>query len=176
MTWTERMRDAAYAINIPATWTGAVGGYMNGGDPFHPWSSADWQRFPHNRKLPIFVRSNVVPALTVWDDAFMALRDCYALNIPHGSYVALDRETCPDTAQATLWANIMRWGSYKPVQYHSESTMSAPGFNWDWIAWYKGIGPFMAPKPAWITQYKSGKLYDSSTVRPWLYWYGSWWR
>lgn len=173
--WAERMRDAASASNIPSSWRGAVAGYVQHGDPYRVWTPADWQRFRGQRKLPIFVRSNPAGNAQAQQDAFFTLQDLYDLRVPKGCYVALDRETSPDVRDSTTWANILRWGGYRPIQYRSESTPSAPGFNWDWVAWYRDIGPFMADRPASATQYQSGPLFDSSTVRPWIYTAGHWW-
>ena len=174
--WRERMRDAAAPASIPSSWAGAVAGYVAHGDPYRVWSIAGWARFKGMRKLPIFVRSDPAGAVLALTDAFSCLRDLYGLRVPKGCYVALDRETSPDTVDAAIWARVVRWGGYRPVQYRSASTPSAPGFDWDWVAFYRGTGPFMAPRPARATQYKSGTLYDSSTVRWWTYMFGHWWR
>lgn len=174
--WHERMRDAAYAASIPTSWRGAVAGYVAHGDPYRVWSAADWQRFRGLRKLPVFVRSNPAGREQALQDAANTLRDLRKLGVPKGRYVALDRETSHDVNDAWAWAHAVRRGGYLPIQYRSESTPSAPGFNWDWVAWYRGIGPFMADKPAAATQYASGTDFDSSTVRPWIYIRGHWWR
>ena len=174
--WSERMRDAATAANIPAGWRGIVAGYVSHGDPYHVWSAADWARFKGIRKLPIFVRSNPAGRAMGEADAFAALRDLYDLGVPRGAYVALDRETSADAAYCAAWSLAIKWGGYRPIQYRSQSTVSERGFSWDWVAWYRNIGPFMAARPARATQYASGQLYDSSTVRTWTYLFGHWWR
>ena len=54
---------------------------------------------------------------------------------------------------------------------------SNPPLNGWWVAFYAGIGPFMVDHPdVRATQYANGDLYDSSTVKPWTYDDGTWWR
>ena len=174
--WRERMRDAAVAASIPSSWAGAVAGYVAHGDPYRVWTAADWARFKGLRKLPIFVRSDPSGASQAEDDAFAALRDLHDLGVPHGCYVALDRETSKDAAYDAMWAAVIRWGGYRPVQYYSASSGTTAGFAWDWVASWRSVVPFMLARPARATEYQSGKLYDSSTVRWWTYMFGHWWR
>lgn len=180
MTWHEHFRDAAFATNIPTSWTNGVAGYVNGGDAFHPWAKADWQRFPKNRKLPIFVQSFPNGPTEGEANALTFLKDLFDLGVPRGKYIAVDVETAKDPAYVTECTNVLEWAGFYPILYGSASTVFdniAPRY---WVADYAGIGPFMYNGPAgsyvMMTQYQEGKLYDSSTVR-WIKYLptGRWW-
>lgn len=172
MTWTERFRDAAFASNIPAGWGGGVAGYVNGGDPFHAWSSPDWHSWAGNRRLPIFVRSNPGSVTGATSDGFAALEDLWALRVPAGKYIALDLETAEDPAYVQQWTGILEHFGYLVIVYGSASSVfknPAPRY---WVAQYQGTGPYMYHEPGQhviMTQYQNGQQYDSSTCAAWQY-------
>lgn len=176
----ELMRDAAYADNISAIWTGAVGGYLNtkplgAGDPFHGWSDANWLRFKDNRKLPIFVQS--APILShAENEAWIVLRELYRLGVPRGVRTALDLETAVNQRYVQRYGQILNWGGYRVWVYGSASTVfNNPPINGYWVADYVANHlPFMYDHPdVRTTQYTDNKLtggrYDSSTVKDWVY-------
>lgn len=126
--------DAAFAKNIPSTpGDAAVAFYQNGGDPFHPWPTVDIEKFPHRRKLPVFVRSDPQTAVAE-DDAFRALRDLYGLNA-FRCFIALDIETAKDAAYVAKWGRITEHYGYRPLVYGSEGNIFAlPELHGRWVA------------------------------------------
>lgn len=177
----ERMRDSDDADAIPVTWTGVVGGYLHVGDPAGPWTRADWDRFPRNRKLPIVERSNPNQSDPV-ADAFAALGELYSLGVPKGVHTALAIETARAPSYVTAYGKVMAWAGYKVWVYGSASTLfSNPALDGRWVADYKDTGPFMYPDSSVrATQYAnpstgSGGHWDSSSVRWWQYHMTRWW-
>lgn len=182
--WHERFRDAANPADIPLGWAGGVAGYINGGDPFHPWDAGNWLEFRGLRKLPIFVRSDPVGRSEAETDAFQALRGLYDLGVPRGRYVALDSETAQDPAYVTRWLTVIGHFGYLGIDYGSASTVFKNDSPRYWVADYRGTGPFMYDQPGVhiiMTQYASpstgsGGQWDSSTCEPWQYFEsGRWW-
>jgi hypothetical protein len=182
MTWSERMRDAAMAGNIGLPFDGAIAGYLAGGDPYHPWTPLDWDKFPRNRKLPIFVQTNAAGAHP-WTDADGVVRQLVDLNVPKGCYTVLDLDgaVAPDYVEG--YGDALHLAGYKTWVYGSISTLFRnPPLNGYWAADYRGAGPFMVPADhVRATQYAdpntgSGGDWDSSTILDWVYWSDSWWR
>ncbi len=169
----ERMRDAAFAANISQSWTGAVAGYYGGPNAYNVWSPGDWQRFPGNRKLPIWVGGLDGPG--EGQNAVAALR---ALGVPQRVYTAVDMEGRVDETYLNNFAAVLNSAGYKVWVYGSASTVfSNPGLNGYWVADYAGIGAFMHDHAqVRATQYAPGQQYDSSTVKDWTYHSGPWWR
>jgi hypothetical protein len=173
----ERMRDAAYAANIPLPWEGAVAGYLNtrpDGDPLNPWTPADWAKFPKNRKLPIFVQSHPLTADPV-ADAWAALQALEKLGVPAGKGIrtVLDLETAVDTRYVNLYGGIMHWAGFWVHPYGSASTIFGnPPVDGYWVADFVGK-PFMYLHPdVRMTQYTDNPpkdSYDSSAVKRWVY-------
>ncbi len=175
------MRDSAYAVNIPTSWTGVVAGYLEGGDPFRPWSLADWQRFRGHKKLPIFVQSAPVAASAV-KDAFTCLHSLYVAGARSGCLVALDLEGAINPDYVTRFGKVLHWAGHRVWPYGQKSTIfSNPPLDGRWVAWYRDIGPFMIDDPTVrATQYAdpvygSGGRWDSSTVRWWQLHNAPWW-
>lgn len=172
----ERMRDAAFAKNIPADWKGAVGGYLNkyegAGDPFHPWTPEDWQRFKNNRKLPIFVQS-FPDAAKAEDDAADVLKMLYDLAVPLGARTALDMETAVNVDYVKKYGRFLRWFGYRTWVYGSASTVFGnPALDGYWVADYTGQPFEYDHKEVRSTQYTDNPpadLYDSSTIKAWVY-------
>lgn len=173
----ERMRDAAYADNIPTSWTGAVAGYLNtrpNGDPAHPWSPANWQKFKGNRKLPIFVQSFPAQADPV-SDAWAALKALEALGVPAGKGIrtALDLETAVAPKYVTAYGAILKWAGFYVHPYGSASTIFGnPPLSGYWVADYTGVPFEFAHSEVRMTQYTNNppaSKYDSSAVKLWVY-------
>jgi hypothetical protein len=169
----ERMRDAAFAVNISTSWTGAVAGYYGGPNAFNVWAPGDWRLFSGNRKLPIWVAGLDGPGEGA--SAVSALR---ALRVPGNSYTAVDMEGRVDETYVTNFGNVLSAAGYKVWVYGSASTLfSNPGLNGYWVADYAGIGPFMfSHAGVRATQYAPGNAYDSSTVKDFTYALGTWWK
>jgi len=172
----ELMRDAAYATNIPRPWHDAVAGYLNSrpdGDPFHPWSAADWRLFRDNRKLPIFVQSHPVTDMAE-ADAFATIKALYDIGAPMGIRVALDLETAVNAEYVHRYGRVMLWAGFRVWVYGSASTVFGnPPIDGYWVADYVSTGPFLyGHADVKATQYTDnppdGK-YDSSAVREWVY-------
>lgn len=182
--WHEHFRDSAFAVNIPQEWQGGVAGYVSGGDQFHSWSIQEWRRFPRNRKLPIFVRSNPGNKSGALADARNTLNDLTILGVPRHKYVALDVETAKDSEYVEEWCTILEQYRYLPIAYGSASRLFANPAPRYWAASYVDTGPYMvaeAGKHVIMTQYAdpehgSGGQWDSSTCAPWQYNdSGRWW-
>jgi hypothetical protein len=170
MAWAERMRDSAYAADIPPGWGGIVAGYLGGGNQLNAWSAADWQRFPGLKKLPVYVRTQPVNPV---DDAFGVLRSLHYLDVPAGKgvWTALDLETAVAPAYVTGYGEVLHWAGFKVLVYGSASTvLGNPPLDGYWVADYAGQGPFMYPGAnVAATQYASpatgsGGAWDSSAV------------
>lgn len=159
--WT--MGDTAFVRNLDGTSFGVGAGYYGGPDAFHVWAANDWRNFPGYR-LPIWVAGN--NGATEGSDALRALRE---LRVPEGSYTALDMETRIDKQYVRSFASVVH-PTYRVMVYGSASTIFGnPNINGYWVADYRGIGPFMYRHPdVRMTQYASGKLYDSSLVKSWV--------
>lgn len=173
----EKMRDAAFAANIDSSpWSGAVAGYYGGPEAYHQWSVSDWERFRGLRKLPIWVGG-----LDGAGEAVKAVQALKALGVPKGVYTALDMETRHDETYVSGFGRVLNAAGYKVWVYGSAGTVFAnPELQGYWVACYAGIGPFMykGPKGQLVraTQYQAGTGFDSSTVKWYTYWRGSWWR
>jgi hypothetical protein len=168
----ERMRDAAYAVDI-GPYARAVAGYYGGPEAYHVWSPGDWKRYPGNRKLPIWVAG--LDGTGEGHDAVEALRD---LGVPKRVYTAVDMEARIDKTYLEHFGEVLHAAGYKVWVYGSASTVfSNPGLNGYWVADYAGIGPFMYDHSGVrATQYAPGEYYDSSSVKDWTYYSGTWWR
>ncbi len=174
MTDHEAMRDAAFASNIPADWTGAVAGYYGGPDAYHVWSRADWLRFTGNQKLPIWVGGRDGTG-----EAFAALHALWLLGVPSGVWTCLDMETRTDRTYVAAFGGVLRWAGFRVWVYGSASSVFGnPALDGYWVADYAGTGPFMYSKPGVeirATQYASGAQFDSSTVKPYTLAQTDWW-
>lgn len=182
----ERMRDAAFASNIDTAWANAdhdriIGGYLTRppGDAFHPWSKADWGRFPHNKKLPIMVQSNPGTAGGGESDGLLTIEHLYQLGARPGVYTALDLETAVDPAYVTAYGKVLRFFRYKVLVYGSSGfVFNNPPLDGYWVAAPSSDGkPYEFNHPEVVaTQYALDVSpgYDSSAVR-WSTQLGQWW-
>ena len=168
----ERMRDAAYAVNI-GPYARAVAGYYGGPDAFHVWAPNDWKRFARNRKLPIWVAG-----LDGAGEGAEAVRALRALGVPRGSYTVVDMEARVDRTYLDHFWSVLQAGGYKVWVYGSASTVfNNPSLNGYWVAEYAGRGPFMYNHSSVrATQYAPGEFFDSSSIKDWTYFSGTWWR
>jgi hypothetical protein len=165
-----KMRDAAYAQNDPS-WSRAVAGYYGGPNAYHVWSPGDWKRFPKSKKLPIWVGG--MNGTIDGHNAVAALR---ALKVPKGVYTAADMEMRVDKTYLEHFGDILHAAGYKVFVYGSASTVFGnPKLDGYWVADYVGTAPYMYPG-ARLTQYMSGPDYDTSAVKWWTYYFGSWWK
>lgn len=174
------MRDAAYASNIDATWTGAVGGYLHVGNPYHPWTVADWRRFRFNRKLPIAKISKTKGRNPI-KDALASLEELYAIGCKSGSMVVLDLETTVDPLYTSAYGNVMKWCGFHVLPYGSTGSLfKNPPLYGYWVSSPNAnvSTPYMyAHASIRMTQYaiNVNNKHDSSTVR-WSTWTnGVWW-
>lgn len=169
---TERMRDAAYAPNIPGDWEGAVGGYLVSPNALHPWSVDDWRRFPKNRKLPIFEVGQ-----DGHTDGQSTVEQCAILGVPLGAPVALAMETHVLPDYVRNFANVLAIQGYRTFVCGSASTVFGnPAINGYMVEDFVTTGPFMYDHAdTRITQYQEGDLYDSSTVKDYTYFQETWW-
>src|SRR6516162_1502301 len=108
----ERMRDAAFAADIPEPWGGAVAGYYGGPDAYHVWAPGDWKRFPNNRKLPIWVAG--LDGTGEGREAVDALR---SLRVPRRVYTAVDMEARVDKTYIEHFGAVLNAAGYKVWVY-----------------------------------------------------------
>lgn len=169
----ERMRDAAFSVNISTPWNRVVAGYYGGPNAYNVWTADDWQRWGPNRKLPIWVGG--LGGRTEGQDAVAALE---ALGVPKRVYTVVDMEGRVDKTYVTHFGEVLNAAGYKVWVYGSASTVfSNPSLNGYWVADYAGIGPFLfSHSRVRATQYQPGDFYDSSTVKDYTYHFGRWWR
>ena len=163
--------DTSKPTQLPPHEFGAVAGYI-GGDTPHVWTPADWRKFPHDRKLPIFVRSTVVGAQGGLDDGFAALEALYELGVPKGSYVAYDRETNTDVQGTHAFNGVVHWGGFYPLPYGSKGNIfDHPAPYGYWVADYTGT-PHMYPHSGVVmTQYTNGDAqgWDENEMKLWAF-------
>lgn len=149
----------------------AVGGYIGGHTP-HIWTPAEWGRFTHLRKLPIYVPGQAIGG---HDNALIdvgeILDQCFRLNISKGCPIVLDMETAADKPFDLEVADALHFFGYKCWIYGSLSTIANnPPCDGEWVAHYTHV-PHMEPgvnvKATQWTDAQPGKPYDQSLVR-WL--------
>lgn len=145
-----KMADASNPEALKAVAAGAsiIAGYI-GGDTPHVWSESDWRRseFRTLKKLPIFVRSQVVGETGGLADGWTALQTLYNLGVPKNTYVVYDRETNTDKEATTAFGNVITWGGYLAMTYGSRDNLfSHPGLNGYWVADPTGV-PHMNDHP-----------------------------
>lgn len=159
--WT--MGDAAFVHNLDGTSFGIGAGYYGGPNAFHIWAPPDWQQLP-GYKLPIWVGGNDGDK-----EGKTALNVLHNLKVTPGSYTALDMETRVDKTYVRAFADIVTQ-EYRVMVYGSASSVFGnPDYNGYWVADYAGIGPFMYDHPdTRMTQYASGRKFDSSLVKKWI--------
>jgi hypothetical protein len=160
-------QDAAYADNIDSNYTGVIGGYLVSDYAYHPWSTSDWGRFPHNRKLPYYVASSHARS-----DAHSAVKQLQALGVPKGAPVGLDLETRVNVRYVNIFFGIVRRAGYKILAYGSESTIfQNPACNGRIVALYDGSQDFPANwggKAVRGKQYQAGDKVDLDIYRDWV--------
>src|SRR5215470_3606956 len=99
----ERMRDAAFAVDISQSWSGAVAGYYGGPNAFNVWAPESWALFGSNRKLPIWVAG--LDGSGEGANAVSALR---ALRVPTPAYTAVDMESRVDKTYLDNFGNVLQ--------------------------------------------------------------------
>jgi hypothetical protein len=156
-------RDAAYAGNI-GTWDGTVLGYYGGPDAYHTWAAGDWDQYPANPKIPIWV------AGYAGEDEGKAARDALRdLGVPKGCVTVLDMELRVDRTYVAAFGKVLQDAGYKVWPYGVVSTVFRnPQLNGYAVADVTGV-EHMYPHPAVrMTQYAFGSLYDDDAVKEWL--------
>lgn len=170
----EKMRDGAFPGGMNG-YRRAVAGYYGGPEAYHVWAPGDWDAFRGVRKLPIWVAGNDGVG-----EAHSAIEELWALGVPKGVYTAVDFETRVDATYLNAFGRRLNAAGYKVWVYGSASTVfSNPQLQGYWVADYAGIGPFMYRYPGRLiraTQYTDGPAFDSSTVKAYTYYRGSWWK
>ena len=164
-------RDAAYAQNIGSGWSDIVCGYLRSQNAYHPWTESDWDLFPDNYKLPIFVADH-----TPQFDADSCVSQLRGLGVPQESLVVIDMEARKDAYYVETFYGILRPAGYKLLVYGSASTVFGnQACNGYWVANYDGQPANYYPGQ-WSSlvrgkQYASdvmlGTQYDASTWKAW---------
>lgn len=146
-----------------------VAGYI-GGDTPHTWNDGDWRlpEFKTLKKLPIFVRSQVVGTAGGKADGFLALEALYRLNVPKGTLVCYDRETNTDADASIAFASVVEWGGYHHLIYGSKDNLFSHPSPW-FVADPTDI-PHMYPRDGVeMTQYVEDQGgFDYSEVKFWV--------
>lgn len=159
------MADAAFAQNIPPGFP-VVAGYYGGPQAYHVWSPEDWQRFPENRKLPIWVAG-----YNGLEEGKAAVATLQQLGVPKRVYTGLDMETRIDKTYVTTFGAELHAEGYLVWVYGSAGTVEQnPQLNGYWIADYT-----LNPLPViaqvgvravqWAADLAPG--YDASLVKQW---------
>jgi hypothetical protein len=166
------MRDAAYATNISTDWPNIVGGYLHSSNTLNPWTQADWDRFPKNKKLPIWEVGQDGKT-----DGQTAVEQLAILCVPIGTPVVLAMETHVLPDYVRNFASVLATQGYKTWVCGSASTVFGnPAADGYMVEDFVTTGPFMYDHPdVHITQYQNGDLYDSSTVKDYAYDVERWW-
>lgn len=163
-----KMADASKPHVLPKD-THIVAGYI-GGDTPHVWTDKEWERFHGIKKLPIFVRSNVVGSVGGKQDGFTALEALYALKVPQGSAVVYDRETNTDRDATIAFGQILSWAHYYVFPYGSKGNLfDHPSLNGYWVADPTGH-PHMYDHPRVVAtqfQFDATNGFDFSEVDYW---------
>ena len=164
------MIDAAFPPGAPTIPPGthAIAGYLGGHTP-HPWAVVEWQRFPHLRKLPIWVPGQAIEvpeaANTVSCDIVRAAKH---LGVSKGCPIVIDLETAQVSGFDANVIDDLHFVGYKVWTYGSRSTVFAnPAGDGYWVADYTH-SPHMVSGPNVVaTQWTDGPQFDRSLVR-WL--------
>ena len=117
----EEMIDMAYPSSvgdIPHS-VSAVMGYI-GGAATNIWTEADWRRFDHYPKLPIFVATEKNSGTY---DGWAAVMTMYRLGIPRDTALVIDTELRQSNADDyyTDFYNICRWSGAICWKYGSSN-------------------------------------------------------
>lgn len=154
------MRDAAYAASLDGWW-GVVAGYLGGPQALNTWTPADWARFPHNRKLAIWVGGD-----DGHTDALTALEALHRLRVPRGSVVVADMETRVSAAFLARFSAPLWHFGYRVWVYGSASTVFLnPALDGYWVADYTGTPHMYRHPKVRATQYEAGPGFDSSLIK-----------
>ncbi len=170
---TIKMFDAAYPPQTAPEGYQVAAGYI-GGDTPHVWTKAEWERFSHLRRLPIFTRS--APAgHSGTADAFAAIAQLYAIGAPREIAVVWDLEAAVAPAYVNEVHAVMEWaGLYLWLYGQASTVFRNPVCNGYWPANWEGA-PFMdSHDDVRATQYASGPEFDSSEIKLWDYEYRLW--
>jgi hypothetical protein len=148
-------------------------GYI-GGDTPHVWTRAEWGRFSHLRRLPIFTRSS--PAgHSGTADAFAAIAQLYAIGAPRGIPVAWDMESAVAESYLNEVDAVMSWAGFLVWVYGQASTVFRnPECHGFWPADWTGAPFLSSHEGTRATQYASGPDWDSSLVKEWQYNFRLW--
>lgn len=155
------MFDAAFAPTQPPEGCNVAAGYLRGGEVYHAWTQADWERvssWPEiSWLLPIGVAE---PGADGHQLGLDHARQAVALGCPRGVTVALDveqnmAEHCRQTGHHRAWCDAIAGSGFVPMIYTSESakpTLEPVSTAW-WLAEWTGQ-PHEIPGAA-ATQYTS---------------------
>lgn len=159
--------DSIEPLNPPPGYS-AYAGYI-GGDTPHVLSDQQWDDLGAVRKIPIFVRSQIVGRQGGIEDAFNALRQLYHLRVPKQSIVIYDRETNSDADATQGFGDVMHWADYFAMPYGSKDNIFAhPALDGIWIADPTGV-PHMFNHPGVnATQYDTHENFDESEIKLWV--------
>lgn len=167
----QNMFDAAFPPAQAPPGFHAVAGYIGGVTP-HVWTGAEWSRFSHLHRLPIFVPGQAIGGHdSAPVDAGLIMERIYDLKIPRGAPIVLDMETHADKPFDIEVADHLHFFGYKVWIYGSRTTIiNNPPCDGEWVADYTHV-PHMVPganvKATQWTDAMAGKPFDQSLVR-WL--------
>lgn len=147
----------------------AVAMYI-GGDTPHVATVGDWQKFPKDRKLPMFVRSTVVGRDGGEADGWDAVKKLRDLGVPKGSVCVYDRETNTDAEGTQAFGNILHYVGFECWPYGSTGNIfEHPALNGYFVADPTSV-PHMYDHPdVMMTQFEwnTPKGWDESEIRLW---------
>lgn len=181
-TWSEAMRDAAYAENLDG-WDGVHGGYPPVGYPFNAWETSQWLSLAGIKKLPIVEMPSPGDEKQAEQTAEQMLAWLETMSVPLGAPTVLAVETAVNPPWVTRYGLVMNEEGYKVWVYGSTDTLfDNPQLNGYWVASPAENGqPYMYERPGSLvraTQYRENvnDEYDSSTVKRWTLQHAKWWK
>lgn len=176
MTTFRLMFDAAHPPTHMPDGYSVAAGYLGGNTVAeHVWTDEQWATFKGIKKLPIFVPRialhNTPANQTGAADAEQVAAELGRLNVPYTNAVALDMETVVSPEYVNAFNTELKAKGYDHVWvYGSASTVFGnPPCAGYWVADFTGDAFMFDHADVRATQFKSGAVIDSSTVKDYQY-------
>src|SRR5579863_875785 len=93
-------------------------GYLLGPDAYHIWEAGDWDEYPGNPKIPIWVAG-----MSGEDEGKAARAALHALGVPSGCVTVLDMELRVDRTYVAAFGKVLQDAGYKVWPYGVVSTI-----------------------------------------------------
>lgn len=164
-------RDAAYPDNL-THFPDTIIGYYGGPRAFNAWTKSEWELFPGNYKIPIWVGGK-----NGTEEGASAVGVLRTLGVPKGCVTLLDMEARVDKTYVSNFGRVLQESGYKVWVYGSTSTLfSNPELNGYAPAYPNGIRALYNHPGVRMTQWEFGSTYDDDVIRKWVYTADTIWR